>query len=1272
MASARWEPHRTEILRLFVSEGKSLKEVIAILEQTRGFHASKAQYERKLREWGIRKNRMRNRDWFLIAQRIARRREQNKDSEVYIDGVQCPPSKVRKETARHGFVPTIDKFRPHTADAPSPKTPEGIIICSPGLSSWHIEWDGDAPWLQFLRSIRLLGDQAQLVSTAPWLSAGATSPWLTQDLVRGICDVLERNNTGILQTMQSSSRIAAVLCAIMPEEREGQHHETTEKLCGLRKSVDHLEVLMLQLFLLSNNFTFRENNLARPIEETARLHDERMARILRRLGSNGLDHIKRLLSAGDVTAAAIMEKLFASVLRLEDLSLLQMMLKIGIDLGILIDTPKRGQMSPLEFAATVDDQSLSLQIACLLLSYNAPVNQVSNDSSALRLAVQRKHRELVAVLIAAGARALPDSLHAAVSTGDGTLVRMILDAGARALPDSLRAAVRTGDGTLVQMILDARARALPDSLEAALITENDALIQMILDAGADVNAKFTSWWHPSPNNGFTALGEVVQQGNIRLARTLLAYGADVNILQPVSSYTEGPPTTALGLAAHRGDVEMTMLLLEANARVNLSYPYACPLFLACDTRHTEVIMALLNAGADVPSADASAAVYGSTYGGPCSLLGLFSNYTGEIVVGLCKSLIVQGARITDEALHSAISSNNAEFISLFLSHGVHLSGLKESAFGHAVEMGRTGIAQMLLLAGATLTRYICRIGNMEAADILERAGLLPSVIRRSGPRVLTAAILEGNRDLTERLLGYDIDLREQSGFWCCQCSCYHPSPLDAAVSEGDLGLAKALIGRGSPITTDTLQNAVLETLETGNRDILQTLLGISRRTNHQWPSPTGATVVDMAVQRQNHGVVRLLLESGVDPTGKPDTPSLLSPSSKWNFSRKHSSGLFFGMSEVDPKSVLDTAVNMDDRSMLLMLLNAAEWMRETTGQALIVALKQNRYQLAEDLFGAGASLDEEYSGDYGSCTTLELVVMAQQIPLVRKFLQAGATVDKLGSNRYARTALQRAVEMGHLELVDILLEAGANVNAPVAYYGGATALQLAAMKGYLGIARRLIDEGADVNAAGAVAQGRTALEGAAENGRIDMLQLLLNRGALIHDRKRRYYVRAVKFAELNGHKAAAGLLKSFGGWTESDSAQYADENVYPDSDTVFEWQISEDVSVSDLDVEHQDTAEGHWCQDNWWESDDQDDVEADGWESDGQEDVEGDGMASGIEDTTTMMAAGGVEAIVVRNIIRFVIDQAPFNPHRFYRDHVKPVMNNLKAVMTVDNVLEGS
>jgi ankyrin repeat protein len=214
----------------------------------------------------------------------------------------------------------------------------------------------------------------------------------------------------------------------------------------------------------------------------------------------------------------------------------------------------------------------------------------------------------------------------------------------------------------------------------------------------------------------------------------------------------------------------------------------------------------------------------------------------------------------------------------------------------------------------------------------------------------------------------------------------------------------------------------------------------------------------------------------------------------------------------------------------------------------LVAIDSHNNHLVQDLLDAGADPNQDVPTFGLSATPLQIAVAYQQISLVQTLLQAGANVDYLGMGSGARTAIQEAVEDGNLELVDMLLEAGADVNAPPGDLSGATALQIAAIQGYLGVARKLLDAGANVNAARAHFHGRTALEGAAENGRIDMLHLLLSEGALIEGRGRRQYIRVVKLAKINGHNAAAKLLKSYSCWTELDSIQHDQEYVGMDSD----------------------------------------------------------------------------------------------------------------------------
>lgn len=374
-----------------------------------------------------------------------------------------------------------------------------------------------------------------------------------------------------------------------------------------------------------------------------------------------------------------------------------------------------------------------------------------------------------------------------------------------------------------------------------------------------------------------------------------------------------------------------------------------------------------------------------------------------------------------------------------------------------------------------------------------------------------------------------------------------PTPLDAAVSRGNLELARTLVGRGALITEITLNAAVWESLRTNNSKLLRNFLDLFQRSSADWPFPEGlgCTAVYMAVRLQRHDITGMLLRSRVDPRGRPQSTTDVG----WYHARfgrfKQNSETFYR--ELDhwwirdgelidsSDSVLERVACTGDSALVQMLLRAVKWRRGSTGRALITAVQYCQFRFARYFLQAGAALDQEYRDS----TVLAAAVAGQQVQLVRDLLKAGANVNQPSCGAYGRTALQRAVEIAHLELVDMLLNANGDVNAPAAVDGGATALQIAAIQGHVGLASRLLDLGADPNAAKAVKRGRTALEGAAESGRIDMLHLLLTRGTRTGGPDRRHYVSAVHLAERNGHFAAANYLRSRDGWTESDTSFYA-------------------------------------------------------------------------------------------------------------------------------------
>ena len=85
---------------------------------------SKAQYERRFRKWGFRKNLKRN-EWQLIGTKIERRKQAGLESQVYVFGEALSDDKVQKEISRYKVA---SKEKRSCSNGP---LPEGVTIQCP-------------------------------------------------------------------------------------------------------------------------------------------------------------------------------------------------------------------------------------------------------------------------------------------------------------------------------------------------------------------------------------------------------------------------------------------------------------------------------------------------------------------------------------------------------------------------------------------------------------------------------------------------------------------------------------------------------------------------------------------------------------------------------------------------------------------------------------------------------------------------------------------------------------------------------------------------------------------------------------------------------------------------------------------------------------------------------------------------------------------------------------------------------------------------------------
>ena len=705
-------------------------------------------------------------------------------------------------------------------------------------------------------------------------------------------------------------------------------------------------------------------------------------------------------------------------------------------------------------------------------------------------------------------------------------IRTLLDYGVEKVDNSgirsaLTITIAMDNQEAIDMLIEAGVCFRLSSLIAAVRAGNAEMVRKVLDTepGIDINEEIapTTIWGL---HQWAALSHAAHRGHLQIVQMLIERGADVNAVHEWRKpewvswiHVRRPRTTVLGIAVAAEQVE-TVRYLAQNTKTraavarsgkmpapNHAEDFICsPLLIACLAGNTEILRLLLldSSRADVSSADYIPACFleekerGKFVEShhPETLLELLilrqDTVNGEHqLVDVCKMLIARGARV-DRALVAAAQKERNEVAELLLRHGPSLglpSRARATAFGFAIEMGNLSLAKMLHEAGATETGYLRDVKGTGMAQFLDGLGLLDVILREYGWVILNKAIEGGeeSRWLADRIvLGTDLDFRGKScgGFLAAVLSHTHL----------DVDFVKAMVDRGAASTKFELFQAIKAAIEAEASD----------------------------------DIIHFLLAEYVRVVGGSRTPS-----------RDPEDNLS------DALGVLLSTARSGSAGVLRIVLDAINWEPDDLRVALNHAIYHSNYGIIQGLLDAGASLGRhKFSGWHLEAESpLETAVQHEQEWLVKILLAAGADVGD-------HHALAAATTRGNLALVEILLGAGADPTGPTApERGELTALQNASRLGFLGIARRLIDAGANINAPGRVCDWvgspqngleLTALTLASLNGRLETLHLLLSRGVAIHGAARGQYIDAVRAADLNSHRAAAALLKSYGGWTDSD------------------------------------------------------------------------------------------------------------------------------------------
>jgi hypothetical protein len=680
------------------------------------------------------------------------------------------------------------------------------------------------------------------------------------------------------------------------------------------------QFLRMTMFLLSNKLPINAQSGTLDRQKYLAEEDRLVLKLVEVLGMPSTLISERISSTVQPSAQAIYERLFQSAIRLHQLKTIEMMLQAGMNPDLPIVSFKLGKellVSPLEFAADVENRKAAIELTRLLLSFQANIHRFK-WKPALHIAIEAMAN---------------DSGHSHWFHENLELLRLLLNVNPH--PETRFRRFGADDP-----IVTALGHAVSlGQLQTA---------RLLIDHGANIFA--TQWTYLDgawPDFETDVFGLACKRGDIAMMRMLLDASRNVKGPSPMFYRLD----QSLVLAVTFGREEATKLLLNSGVTVSAaehllrvrSAGHRTLVERALAQQNLELHVTLVAAGAPV---DWSAVR-------DCFSFKLFHSI---------KQNDVQAAM--------GLLSLKAPPDDLY-------DDFPDTALGAAIAQGSRELIQILKIAGVTAEGHrIPYIPNMETLSCLEVLGFLPTILRNNGQMILTCAILRAKEDgLVEYLLSRGVDQQEMRlgplesfdgwldnlGLPECQ------SPLEAALTRRNMTLAQTLIHRGALATEKELNAIVWQAVITENDSLVCQFLAMFS-TPFQAP-----TAVGMAVLWGRTDIVRVLLDFGIDPKG---LVYVTDPPDQGEEITNQDSGWWHRETEEVVPSVLQVAASKSDREILQLLLDSMNWTQEDKSRSLTASLFWRNYHLVSDLLAAGAGVNQGMietavvSDEYGNSSNI--------------------------------------------------------------------------------------------------------------------------------------------------------------------------------------------------------------------------------------------------------------------------------------------------------------
>jgi len=328
--------------------------------------------------------------------------------------------------------------------------------------------------------------------------------------------------------------------------------------------------------------------------------------------------------------------------------------------------------------------------------------------------------------------------------------------------------------------------------------------------------------------------QAVKSTDMAAVRGLLKQRIDVNASQ-------GDGATALHWAAHRDDLPIADLLIRSGARANVANDLgATPLHLACTNRSAPMVERLLAAGASVDAA----LLNGETVLMACARSG--NAHAVKALVGCGADVNAREHEHHQTALMWAAAQRHPEVVQLLIDARADIRARSltyaQTVVGEQTQRaGREELNYTVLRGGATALLLAARVGDVESARLLLKAGADANDSQPDGVSALVLAAHSGQGGVAALLLEHGAD---PNGFGSGYAA------LHTAILRSDVNLVEALLGHGADPNVRIAKGTPL------------------RRDTTDWNLPAtliGSTPYLLAARFLEAEIMPVLVAAGADP-----------------------------------------------------------------------------------------------------------------------------------------------------------------------------------------------------------------------------------------------------------------------------------------------------------------------------------------------------------------------------------------------------------------------